>query len=142
MFMYLHFVHTLTPPSAHTSTHRYIDTKIYSTQIQKCIHRQKDRYKHIFRTHHSTIQCNTIQRSTVQYSTIQDKQYATPRFYSTTHTVTHTDKHAVHYVDFVSFPYLRLPALHCIMLHYTTLRCITVHFTALQSIALHYAALQ
>lgn len=57
------------------------------------------------------------------------------------YNTTHTDKHAVQYVNFVSFPYLRLPALHCIKLRDTTLRCTTLHFTALQSIALHWGAL-
>ena len=83
-----------------------------------------------------------MQYNTKEYSTIQHNTRQTIRYATLLYNTTHTDKHAVHYVNFVSCPYLRLPALHCIKLHSTTLHCTTVYFTALQSIALHYAALQ
>ena len=78
-----------------------------------------------------------MQHNTKEYSTIQHNARQTMRNATLLYNTTHTDKHAVQYVNFVSFPYLRLPALHCIKLRDTTLRCTTLHFTALQSIALH-----
>ena len=133
-------MHTSTPPSAHASTHWCIDTKMKHRYKSACIGRKintKTYFEHITVHSHAT-QYKRDQRSTVQ---IQHSARQTMRNATLLYNTTHTDKHAVHYVNFVSFPYLGLPALHCIKLHDTTLRCTTLHFTALQSIALLYAAL-
>ena len=121
----------------HLLIHQHIDTQIQNDihrykSDQKCIHRQKDRYRNIFRTHHRTLPCNTIQRSTAQYNTIQDRQYATPRYFTTQHIRTNTQ-----YIMLISFPALPLDYLHCIASNY-----ILLHYIALQYISLHYNPLR
>ena len=77
-----------------------------------------------------------MQYNTKEYSAIQHNTRQTIRYATLLYNTTHTDKHAVHYVNFVSCPYLRLPALHCIKLH------ILLHYIALQYISLHYNPLR
>ena len=134
--LHLH-VHVLaflcTHQPLHLLIHQHIDTQIQNdTQIQKCIHRQKDRYKNKFRTHHRTLPCNTTQSSTVQYNTIQDRQHATPRYFTTQHIRTNTQ-----YIMLILFPALTLEYLHCIASNY-----ILLLYIALQYISLHYNPLR
>ena len=76
------------------------------------------------------MQYNTKQ--TVQYNTIQDRQHATPRYFTTQHIRTNTQ-----YIMLTSFPALTLDYVHCIASNY-----ILLHYIALQYISLHYNPLR
>ena len=65
-------------------------------------------------------------------NTIQDRQYATPRYFTTQHIRTNTQ-----YIMLISFPALTLDYLHCIASNY-----ILLHYIALQYISLHYNPLR
>ena len=74
----------------------------------------------------NTSQYTPMQYDTSEYSTIQHNTKQAIRYAMLPYNTAHTDKHAVHYVNFVSFPCLRLLALHFIIPHYTALPCATV----------------